>query len=319
MNVPTSPDEEARLRTLRELAILDTPADERFDRVTRLASRLFDVPIALFSLVDEDRQWFKSRAGLDLTETSREVSFCSHTILDDDPMVVTDATADERFQHNPLVTGSPEIRFYAGYPVRAPDGSRVGTLCIIDHRPRELDDEDAQSLHDLTRMVEDELRAIQLATFDDLTRLKNRRGFRAASSHTLALCDRVQRPATLLLFDLDDFKEVNDTLGHAVGDEVLRRFADHLSTSFRDSDVVARLGGDEFCVLLSGSRAEDAPDALDHLDGRLREDPREPSIDYSVGTIEYDPDVHAGVGALLEEADDRMYRDKAGKKDTGRA
>jgi diguanylate cyclase (GGDEF)-like protein len=317
--VPTLPNEDARLRALHELGLLDTPPEERFDRLTRLASRLFDTPIALVSFIDSDRQWFKSRTGWELSETSREASFCAHAIVDDDVMVVSDAAADERFRDNPLVVGSPNIRFYAGCPVKAPDGTNLGTLCVIDHEPRDLTSDDADVLRDLAGMVENELRAVQLATLDDLTRLTNRRGFNAIAYHTLALCERVEKPAALLMFDLDDFKEINDTLGHAEGDRTLRRFGEHLMESFRNSDVVARLGGDEFCVLLSGAKAAQAPNALAHLEESLEADDRGPPIRYSVGVTEYDRDAHPDVESLLDDADGRMYGDKKLKKNTGRA
>lgn len=306
--------EEERLRALRRLGILDTPPEERFDRLTRLAQRLFDAPIAHVSLVDEDRQWFKSRVGLEPPETTREVSFCAHAIRGDDVMVVADASNDSRFHENPLVTGDPNIRFYAACPVRGPDGHKLGTICVIDHRPRELLGEDAELLRDLADLVENELRAVQLATVDDLTGLANRRGFHAIAGHSLALCQRMDKPAALLMFDLDDFKEINDARGHAAGDRVLKRFADELLTSFRDSDVVARLGGDEFCVLLSGSRAEEVPNALAHLDDALTVGSEETPIGYSVGAIQYDEEKHPNVEALLEEADALMYRDKRQSK-----
>jgi GAF domain-containing protein len=133
MESPDIPsNEEHRLATLRSLGILDTSHEERFDRVTRMSKRLFDVPIALVSLVDESRQWFKSSAGLDTLETPRDIAFCGHAILDENIFHVPDATKDPRFADNPLVTGPPDIRFYAGRPLHAPNGDRMGTLCIID-------------------------------------------------------------------------------------------------------------------------------------------------------------------------------------------
>ncbi len=305
--------EEARLRALHELGILDSPPDDRFDRLTRLARRLFDTPIALVSLVDSDRQWFKSKNGLDLSQTPRAASFCSHAIQSDQVMVVEDAHLDERFEDNELVWGDLNFRFYAGCPVHGPDGSRLGTICVIDHVPRELEEEDSDLLRDLAEMVESELKAVQLAMLDDLTGLANRRGFYAIAHHSLALCERVGQPAAVLLFDLDHFKEINDSMGHAAGDRVLQRFAEQLAGSFRNSDVVARLGGDEFCVLLSGAKAEQAPNALAHLDDSLRVDPETPPIGYSVGVAQYDPERHDTVMALLEDVDSRMYRDKEAK------
>ncbi len=153
---PIPADEEQRLAALEELEILDTPAEERFDRLTRLARKLFDVPIALVSLVDSDRQWFKSKQGLDACETPRSVSFCGHAILSHDVLHVPDALEDLRFADSPLVTGEPHIRFYAGAPLVI-DGQRVGTLCLNDRRPRELGEDELRSLRDLADCVQDEL------------------------------------------------------------------------------------------------------------------------------------------------------------------
>ncbi|WCM87791.1 GAF domain-containing protein [Acidovorax sp. NCPPB 3576] len=137
---PASPpeNEAQRLRALQDLMLLDTPPEERFDRFVRFAAEQLDVPIALMSLIDGQRQWFKSRVGLDVPQTSRDVSFCAHAILQPDLFVVEDANLDARFADNPLVTQAPHIRFYAGAPLCAPTGERLGTLCIIDTKPRSL-------------------------------------------------------------------------------------------------------------------------------------------------------------------------------------
>lgn len=135
MLVPGKPANEAtRIDALHGLN-LDAAPEERFDRLTRLAKRLFNVPIALVTLIDKDRQWFKSCVGLDVSETSRDVSFCGHAILQNELMLVPDAREDLRFHDNPLVTGAPNIRFYAGYPLTVPDGNKLGTLCLIDTKP----------------------------------------------------------------------------------------------------------------------------------------------------------------------------------------
>jgi phosphoribosyl 1,2-cyclic phosphodiesterase/DNA-binding response OmpR family regulator len=142
-------DEERRTASLRELKILDTEPEERFDRVTRLAAALFDVPMALISLVDEKRQWFKSCLGLNAKETPRDAAFCAHVVYSHEPMIVPDAFQDLRFADNPLVINEPRIRFYAGYPLMLDDGSCIGTLCLLDTRPRTLEGPDLERLHDL--------------------------------------------------------------------------------------------------------------------------------------------------------------------------
>jgi phosphoribosyl 1,2-cyclic phosphodiesterase/CheY-like chemotaxis protein len=156
-SAPVPKDEERRLRALQQTGLLDTEAEERFDRYTRIATALFDVPIAMVSLVDRDRQWYKSRVGTDVSETGRDRAFCAHVILGDDVMQVPDALVDDRFADSPLVTGEPRIRFYAGAPLSLGDGSAVGTLCVIDHRARNLDEGQLRLLSDLAKLVEREL------------------------------------------------------------------------------------------------------------------------------------------------------------------
>lgn len=156
---PKAPENETqRLQALRDLEILDTEVEDRFDRITRIVCRALEVPISAVSLIDERRQWFKSVQGLAVRETPRDVAFCAHAILRDDPLIVTDATADPRFADNPLVRGEPHIRFYAGLPLSLPGSLRIGTLCAIDSRPRDLTEEQLQILTDLRSIVETELR-----------------------------------------------------------------------------------------------------------------------------------------------------------------
>jgi diguanylate cyclase (GGDEF)-like protein len=311
MQEPATPiDETQRLRSLQSLKVLDTLPEERFDRFTRLATRLFNVPIALVSLVDRDRQWFKSRQGLDATETCRSISFCGHAILEQTPLIVPDSLLDPRFADNPLVTGGPAIRFYAGHPIRASDGSSVGTLCIIDTLPREFTAEDVAMLADLASMVDRELALMSLATIDELTRLSNRRGFMEIARHLLQLCRRHAVPATLIALDLNGFKKINDTHGHAAGDRVLREFAGALLKQFRASDVVARLGGDEFCVLAGGTQAGPMTEALKRfaLSFARSELARDyPGLSWSCGVAEFDPSRDTTTDELLSTADQRMY------------
>lgn len=128
-------DEAERLAELHSLQMLDTPKEERFDRITRVTKTLFNVPIVLISLIDVNRQWFKSCIGLPVSETPRGVSFCAHALLMEDILYIPDSHLDERFSDNPLVTGEPYVRFYTGMPLRGPTGKKLGTLCIIDHVP----------------------------------------------------------------------------------------------------------------------------------------------------------------------------------------
>ncbi len=167
MREPALPaDEKRRLAALHELELLDRTAEERFDRITRLAKRLLRAPIATISLVDADREWFMSCDGLEERESPRALSFCGHAILTDQSLVVPDATRDERFSANPAVMGGPRIRFYAGHPLKAPDGSRIGALSIRDTKPRQISPSEIELLRDLASMVEDEIRLAQVARLE---------------------------------------------------------------------------------------------------------------------------------------------------------
>jgi phosphoribosyl 1,2-cyclic phosphodiesterase/FixJ family two-component response regulator len=157
VRAPLPPDEERRLAALRELGILDTPPEERFDRITRIAAALADVPIAYVSLMYRDRQWFKSCHGFSVTETPRDEAFCAHVVHSRKPMIVSDTHQDDRFADNPLVTGAPHIRFYAGFPIFHADGSCVGTLCLADNRPRQFPEATIRLFEDLARLVQQEL------------------------------------------------------------------------------------------------------------------------------------------------------------------
>ncbi len=153
MAITKPANEEARVIALDKYAILDTDPEQFFDDLTLLASHVCNTPIALISLVDEDRQWFKSRVGLDASETSRDIAFCSTAILQSDVFVIPDALADERFRDNPLVVSDPHIRFYAGAPLINEDGYALGTLCVVDRAPRELAPEQKEALKALSRLV----------------------------------------------------------------------------------------------------------------------------------------------------------------------
>ena len=157
MTPPIPKNEKQRLKVLWQYSVLDTVPEEIFDDLTELAARICEAPIALITLVDEKRQWFKSKFGVSLNETSRDISFCGHAITQPELFIISDATKDERFAKNPLVTSAPKVRFYAGAPLVSPDGYALGTLCVIDQVPRELRPEQAQALRILARHVVSQL------------------------------------------------------------------------------------------------------------------------------------------------------------------
>lgn len=313
MQAPTTPANEVeRLHVLRALAILDTQAEERFDRLTRIATRMFNVPISLVTLVDSNRQWFKSCIGLQVQETPRDISFCGHAILGNDAFVINDASKDPRFSDNPLVTGVPHIRFYAGQPIRTTHGFKIGTLCLIDSQPREFTARDVEDLTDLACMVENELAAIELATMDELTDINNRRGFTMLTEKYLNYFTRHHVFASLVFLDLNGFKLINDTYGHDEGDRALQTFGKALKQVGRTSDIFARLGGDEFVVLLANTRQHEAHIYIQrlatHLD-TLRQQQRQPyTIRFAQGIVEFDPQLPKSVEQLLLEGDALMYQ-----------
>src|SRR6266446_3191167 len=178
MTAPLPKNEKQRLKVLWQYSVLDTMPEEIFDDLTELAARICEAPVAMITLVDEDRQWFKAKVGVSINETSRDISFCAHAITQPGLFIVPDATRDERFAKNPLVKSDPKVRFYAGAPLVSPDGYALGTLCVIDKVPRELRPEQKQALRILARHVVSQLelrrRSNELANArSELERLKS--------------------------------------------------------------------------------------------------------------------------------------------------
>jgi GAF domain-containing protein len=197
---PIPRNESERLRALRSYKILDTKPDDRFDELTQLAAIICGVPISLITLIDADRQWFKSKVGLDLQETPRAQAFCTHAIMQPQMFVVPDAAKDERFANNPLVTGEPHIRFYAGSPLATADGHLLGTMCVIDRQPRTLTDEQKRALELLGRQV-----VANMELRNNLRELKQ----------ALAAREAAEGPSGEAAAGLDD---IIDTLENAVAD-----------------------------------------------------------------------------------------------------
>ena len=312
---PEIPKNEAeRLHALRALRILDTSYEERFDRITRMAKRMFSVSISLISLIDESRQWFKSRQGLDVIETSRDVSFCGHAINQDGLFIITDALIDERFFDNPLVTDAPNIRFYAGCPLKLRQGINIGTLCIIDSKPRVFDEEDQLLLKDLGTIIEQEIQSIQLATLDELTLISNRRGFMTMVNHMLKVCQRDKKTMSFVVFDLNKFKAINDNYGHHEGDFVLAKFAQIMLESFSEYDVIGRLGGDEFVAMLSDRTDEEISVFLEHFAAcvdEVNDSLKKPyRIQYSAGVTHFPYDTDKSIEEMIQCADAVMYQQK---------
>lgn len=250
-------DEPGRLAALRRLAVLDTAPEEPFDNVVALVRAVLGVPMAAVSLIDEDRQWFKAASGIEVEQTPRQISFCTHTIQGREPLVVNDATKDERFANSPMVRDDPGIRSYAGIPLRTPEGYNVGSLCAIDTKARVFSESELAMLAKFARIVVDELELRRIAGRDQLTGVLTRRGFIERAEQEIERFRRYGRTASLAIIDIDRFKTINDTFGHPTGDAVLREIAAVLKRVKRPNDVLGRLGGEEFALLMP----ETGPDA----------------------------------------------------------
>lgn len=242
--------EDARLAALHSYNILDTAPEASFDRITRIAQTALQIPTVLISLVDRDRQWFKSKQGFDASETCRSVSFCSYAIEQDQPFIVPNATEHPLFCENPMVVGAPHIRFYVGIPLVMNSGLRIGTLCATDSRPRQLSDDQMAILCDLALMVVDQIELRQIATTDSLTGALTRRGFDMEITREFSRSNRFQHELGLIAVDIDHFKLVNDRFGHASGDLVLQSIVAQIRQELRFEDFVARWGGEEFVIAL---------------------------------------------------------------------
>lgn len=283
---PTPENETSRLKALQEYKVMDTLPEQAYDNFTTLASIICKTPIALITLLDDQRQWFKSRIGLERSEIPREDALCNYAILKpDNIMIVKDAAQDERFTDNPLVASEPNLRFYAGAPLVTSSGEALGTICVYDDKPRELTPDQLDALRVLSREVmgqfelrrsiatleqsmlkqEDYIDKLQeyqrelekvraelenQSLTDSLTGVNNRRAFDSRLEEEFLRAKRYKVACSLILIDIDYFKQYNDTFGHTVGDEALIAVAALLKEDVRIHDMVARYGGEEFAIIL---------------------------------------------------------------------
>jgi diguanylate cyclase (GGDEF)-like protein len=318
---PLPANETERLRALRSYDILDTAYETTFDEIVKLASRIVSMPVALVSLVDSDRQWFKARVGFDLTQTPRDHAFCAHTILGTDLMIVPDATRDARFADNPFVTRRHGVRFYAGAPLINPQGYALGTLCVIDTKARNLSDEERDTLTGLARTAGTTLelhRAMKqvrdMAMTDPLTGLGNRRAFVQGLERALAQQAQHQGTLELLCIDLDGFKGINDRFGHAAGDAALLQVAAVLRSVARRDDLAARIGGDEFALIQAHRGDDPQADTAERIRSAIEATMRQNGwpATASIGSARLAPGI--SVAEAMNLADSLMYSAKAAGK-----
>jgi diguanylate cyclase (GGDEF)-like protein len=306
--------ERDRLEALARYDILDTPNEEAFDRIARLVCRIMKVPMATVTFLDGHRQWFKAREGVANCEDERRIAFCDMTIRENAPLIATDASTDPRFASNPLVTGAPHLRFYAGIPLRTSEGQNIGTLCALGTAPRAIDPGEIAILSDLASIVMNELELRLLASTDGLTGALARRAFREEAARALALAQRHRHEVSCIALDLDHFKTINDTHGHAVGDAVLAGSAATCRELLRQSDLFGRVGGEEFAVLLPHTGRQAALGVAEKLRegiGAQRFDGAEGpfAVSASFGIAAATPS--GDIDALLRAADEALYAAKA--------
>lgn len=339
-------DEPARLNALLEYDILDTLPEASYDDITQLAAEICQVPISAVSLVDAERQWFKSRVGLEAEETRRDVAFCAHALLQPDLLVVPDARKDARFADNPLVTSGPRIRFYAGAPLIAPRGEVLGTLCVIDMVPRELLEGQARSLRALSRQVmaqlelrrqmaeqdryrslleQANLRLEAASQADDVSGFHNTRFLHRYLDEWVDHGKTTTRKLSLVFFDMDAFKQVVDSCGHLSGAKVLREVAHVVHGQLGPDDRIVRYGGDEFVVLLpdqTGVRALAKTERMQQAIASasfLEDEGLDIRVTASFGVATF-PDDAADTKQLLLVADRGLFHSKVeGKNRVSRA
>jgi diguanylate cyclase (GGDEF)-like protein len=259
---PLPPNETERLDALRRYKILDTDAEQAFDDLTSLAATICGTPIAVMSLIDEDRQWFKSRIGMPEQTTPREWSLCAHAILQpDQTLEIRNALEDSRFADNPLVQGGPEIRFYAGAPILAAEGSAIGAIAVIDRRPRTLGEEQHNALRSLARQAAAELELREAVAeleqqnlSDPLTRLGNRRAFDLRFREEWTRHRKSDARLALLMVAVDP----NGNCTRQEGDQALARTAQLLGKRLRSSDFLVRYSADKFAILLPETTIQEA-------------------------------------------------------------
>ena len=325
-----------RLATLRRLEIMDTPPEPEFDELVETAAAICETPISLVTLLDEKRGWFRACYGINLREAPREVTFCEYTIQQTGVLQVENATLDERFRHRLQPVGGMTICFYAGVPIHSSDGRPLGTLCVLDHVARRLKPQQTEALKVLglkanarlelreqriclrRALQETELanaRLLELATTDELTGLLNRRAFRERLATEFALAYRNGSPLSLIMLDLDNFKQCNDRFGHGAGDQLLVVFAEELKNTVRNTDVIVRHSGEEFAILLPQTLEADSVQLAERILSSVRAIawPFEP-VTASAGCASLTTTMTTGAD-IVRHADLALYEAKSTGKD----
>ena len=319
---PLPTNETERLRAVRSYDVLDSQPEVNFDALTRVAAHTFHTPVAVVGLMDSDRLWFKSRLGLDVPQLDRQIAFCAFSIMEPGRvLVVEDLQQDARFQQNPLVINPPYVRFYAGAPLVDPNGFALGTIAVVDTKPRAIDKNEEAVLQDLAVLVmtalENRRRSLlltKLALTDHLTGVANRAQFDRVLETELAHAKRTDEQFSVLCMDLDGFKDINDRYGHLVGDEVLCEVARRLQDQLRTEDIVSRIGGDEFGIIIRDGTQESVAALSERITQAMAapitfSSGDEIGVGISIGMATYNDAIDSQY-TLLAQADSALYQAK---------
>ena len=330
--------EARRQAALDALRITDSLPEPAYEAIVKLAAILCGTPISLISLITRDRQWFKARVGLEAEETPRSMAFCNHAIASrGETMEVGDASIDPRFQDNPLVTGDPNIRFYAGHPLVDSQGHALGTVCVIDQVPRSLDDTQREGLAALADVVSGllEARRSNLAAtraladrefaYRCLERYRSHLEQRLAQDNLTGLLTRAETerrsreydasssnlPFALAVVDLDFFKRVNDTHGHAAGDLALKQVGQVINSHVSADDIAGRYGGEEFLIVMGHGSREQMLGTLERVRASVEALPLPFPLTVSIG-VAFGSRGQDTVDDMFNRADVALYRAKDG-------
>lgn len=331
------PNENARLEALRAMHILDTPIEERFERITRLARNSFNVPICAISCIDQNRVWFKSSQGLHKVQTNRGESFCQHTILQYETFIVEDARTNELFAGLPCVCDDPGFVFYAGTPIYSPNGMPIAAFCLVDTKPRAFNQQDIDMLDDFARLAEHELVANttneiehdlinhvdeswRQTLIDPLTRLWNHEGIMMIAGEAVNQCRDSHTGMSMVMLDIKQFKAINSALGHTGGDEILKAFSLSLLQEVRKDDAVGRVHGNQFLIIMNSvsekhrvraavKRFQSFVDSyqVHGMDGREH-------LQASIAAIRIPRNWTGNLQSLLEDLDGALYDSKRSPK-----
>lgn len=284
------------------------------DRLLDTIKMIFGVRMASFSLGNENKTWVCNSIEIKTKRAVQNTIFCQHTVQNQNLQLIEDTLLDERFKNHEIVTQSPNIRFYAGYPIKYMNGEKIGTVCMLNNTPMQLTETQQQIFINLCQAIENEINAFEISTQDELTSLPNRRGFSFLGKYSLKFSNRKHCRTRLVFFDIDNFKRYNDDYSHNFGDFILQSFATALKESIRSSDIAARWSGDEFVLMLLDYRLDDVEQLVTKIKTSMQQQlnklDEKVEFDFSYGSSFFNPKEHQALDSLINECDHLMYQHK---------